>query len=116
MIYTLTLNPSFDIHVYIDDFKPFAENLVIPQLRQSAGKGVNLSRALTAAGIENLAVVLLGTENGQEYKAELEGIHCLFLETNGRIRENLTIHSKNGPETRISYPGFEANEEILNQL
>ena len=116
MIYTLTLNPSFDVHVYTPEFRPFAENLVTLQVKQSGGKGVNMSRALCAAGVPNLAVVLLGKENGREFKDGLEGLQCLFLETEGRIRENVTIHCENGAETRISYPGFTADKEILQQL
>ena len=116
MIYTLTLSPSFDVHAFTQEFRPFAENLVTLQVKQSGGKGVNLSRALTCVGVENLAVVLLGKENGQEFKEGLQGLHCRFLEVAGRIRENLTIHCENGHETRISYPGFAADEEILQQL
>ena len=113
MIYTLTLNPSFDIHAYTEEFRPFEENLVIVQSKQSGGKGVNLSRALNCAGVPNLAVVLLGKENAQPFKDGLRGMNCLFLETAGQIRENLTIHCANGAETRISYPGFKADVGIL---
>ena len=116
MIYTLTLNPAFDIHAQAGAFIPFHENLAHITSREAGGKGVNLSRGLTAAGVENRAVVLLGRENGAEFRKALKGLNCQFIETEGRIRENLTIHSTNQPETRISFPGFQASGELLDSI
>ena len=70
-IYTLTLNPAFDVHAEADHFEPFHENLARVKSRQAGGKGVNISRALTQNGIPNTAVVVLGRENAASFKEEL---------------------------------------------
>ena len=116
MIYTLTLNPAFDIHAQTEVFTPFHENLAHITSREAGGKGVNLSRGLAAAGVSNRAIILLGRENGAEFRKALSGLDCLFIEAEGRIRENLTIHSANQPETRISFPGFQASGALLDDI
>ncbi|MBR6708636.1 MAG: hypothetical protein IKL84_03040, partial [Clostridia bacterium] len=102
MITTLTLNPAFDVHVGIDEFRAGRENLADSVKRDVGGKGINISRALSANGIENLPLVLLGQENAADFLQGLEsvGLRCSVLECPGRIRENITVHPTTGPETR----------------
>jgi 1-phosphofructokinase family hexose kinase len=70
-------------------------------------------------GIETTPLLLLGRENAREYEAAVRkhGLNPRIIYTEGRIRENLTLHSESG-ETRISYKGFEAPKglaEIINE-
>ncbi len=117
-IITLTLNPAFDVHCVIENLQLYKENYGTRLSRQSGGKGINLSRALNSYGIENTAITVLGTENGEEFKKGLEadGISCLAVTARGRIRENLTVHSPHTPETRISFEGFQTDDSILHQV
>lgn len=115
-IYTLTLNPAYDVHASADDLKLYHENLARVLSREAGGKGVNISRALTANHIPNQAVILLGKENGAEFRQAVSEMDCLFLEVPGRIRENYTFHSAAAPETRISFSGFPVPEFILTQV
>lgn len=117
-IYTITLNPAYDIHAYAEHFAPYHENLANVTSRDAGGKGVNLSRALTSGGVKNTAVVVLGRENAAEFKESLAefGQDCLYFERSGRIRENLTLHCGDSPETRISFSGFAADECILDEI
>ncbi len=117
-IYTITLNPAYDVHAYAEHFTPFHENLAAVTSREAGGKGVNLSRALKNGGTENTAVVVLGRDNCGEFKAELEaaGLSALLLEKPGRIRENLTLHCSDAPETRISFSGFPADDSLLQEV
>ena len=87
-IYTITLNPAYDIHACTDHFAPFHENLARVTSRQAGGKGVNLSRALQSGGTENTALIVLGKDNCAEFKEELAlaGLRTVFLEKPGRIR------------------------------
>ena len=71
-IITLTLNPAFDLHLSADGFKPYGESVARVTDRDAGGKGVNISRALTANGVENEALVLLGEENAAEFQKCLE--------------------------------------------
>ena len=117
-IYTITLNPAYDVHAYAEHFAPFHENLAAVTSREAGGKGVNLSRALQNGGTENTAVVVLGQDNCAEFKAELQaaGLQTILLEKPGRIRENLTLHCADQPETRISFSGFPADDSLLDEV
>ncbi len=117
-IYTITLNPAYDVHAYTEQFSPFHENLATVTSREAGGKGVNLSRALQNGGTENTALVVLGKDNCAEFKAELKnaGLQTILLEKPGRIRENLTLHCANQPETRISFSGFAVDDSLLCEV
>ena len=117
-IITLTLNPAFDVHCRADGFAPYRESIVEITSRDAGGKGVNISRALTANGIANTAVVLIGDENGDELCRLLsdESIDTVAVRTPGRIRENITLHHSDKPETRISFGGFTATDAILSEI
>lgn len=115
-IITLTLNPAYDIHCDIDNFKPYCENLANITDFEAGGKGINISRALTAYGIKNTAITVLCKENSEAFKNALlqDKIDYLEISVDGRIRENITIHTKNADETRISFSGFSADDELIN--
>lgn len=117
-IYTITLNPAYDVHAFAEAFAPFHENLAHISSRQAGGKGVNISRALCSNGVANTAVVVLGKDNGADFKEGLKsaGIQAILLEKPGRIRENLTLHCADQPETRISFSGFAVDDSILDEV
>ena len=117
-IYTLTLNPAYDVHATTDHFLPCRENLAHVTSKDTGGKGVNISRALHSGGTENTAVIVLGKENGAEFRQSLAefGLNCLYFEKEGRIRENLTLHCEKTGETRISFAGFAVDESILDEV
>lgn len=117
-IYTITLNPAYDIHAYAEHFAPFHENLANVISREAGGKGVNLSRALQSGGTQNTAVVVLGKDNCAEFKEELAhaGLQTILLEKPGRIRENLTLHCADQSETRISFSGFPVDDSLLEEV
>jgi 1-phosphofructokinase family hexose kinase len=117
-IYTITLNPAYDVHAYAEHFAPFHENLANVTSREAGGKGVNLSRALRNGGTEHTTIVVLGKDNCAEFKSELAtaGLTTVYLEKPGRIRENLTLHCADAPETRISFSGFPADDSLLEEV
>lgn len=117
-IVTLTLNPAFDIHCYAENFQPFHENLAQVTANEAGGKGVNISRALTVNGVENTALVVLGEENGDSFRRALKNDDIPFHEiaVAGRIRENITLHTNNAPETRISFAGFNTNDTLIDRV
>lgn len=117
-IVTLTLNPAFDLHCFAKDFKPFHENLADITDFEAGGKGINIARALTANGVEQTSVVLLGSENGATFETALkkDGINYIPITVAGRIRENITLHTDNADETRISFRGFSAGKEVLSEI
>ena len=117
-IITLTLNPAIDVHCYAENFEPFHENLAHITSSDAGGKGVNISRALTVNGVDNLALVVLGSENGKSFADSLkaDGMDVAELYVDGRIRENITLHTNNNPETRISFAGFVATDALIDAV
>lgn len=117
-IYTITLSPAYDVHAKASSLLLHRENLAHVKSRDAGGKGVNISRALTYNGVENTAIVVLGRDNCADFKASLDAdkMTCLVIEKEGRIRENLTIHTEGEDETRISFSGFSLDNNILDEV
>ena len=113
MIYTITLNPAFDLHYEMDEFVPFSENYVKKAKKSPGGKGINVSKALSVMGVSNKAYVVLGKENGDEFLNGLKDIDIEPFYEEGRIRENITIHPEKGKETRISLDNFSCSLTFL---
>ena len=97
----------------MDAFYPESENYVKKALRSAGGKGINVSKALCALGAENRAIAVLGSENSAEFLKDLPELDLKVIETEGRIRENITIHPKEGKETRISLDNFSLSSDVL---
>ena len=117
-IYTITLSPAYDVHATASALSLNHENLAYIKSRDAGGKGVNISRALTYNGVENTAVVVLGHDNCVDFKAALDADNMTYIgiEKDGRIRENLTIHTDGEGETRISFSGFSLDNGILEEV
>lgn len=117
-IITITLNPAFDVHCSAEHFEACHENLATITEREAGGKGVNISRALTMNGVDNLALLAIGDANGADFCRELDkdGMTYEAIELKGRIRENITIHTKDAPETRLSFTGFATDESLLEKF
>lgn len=118
MVTTLTLNPAFDVHVDISELIIGRENLARGVSRNIGGKGINISRALLKNGVDNLAIVALGDENGADFERELicAGIKYEAIQCNGHIRENITVHPDDAPETRLSFRGFAVDDTLLDRV
>ena len=117
-IITLTLNPAFDMHCVCNDFKPYNENFASISSYEAGGKGINISRALCVNGIENTAYVIVGNQNKDDFLNYLKKDNVSYKEFTvlGRIRENITLHTVEKSETRISFSGFNCNNEIIFKI
>ena len=56
MIYTVTLNPALDYHMYIDNLQLGEVSRAQSVSLNYGGKGINVSALLTRLGIPNLAL------------------------------------------------------------
>lgn len=114
-IITLTLNPAFDTHYTVKGFVPFAENYADYVSTQPGGKGVNIAKALKIYGKDCENIIVLGKENAERFE-QLMSIPYTPIYAEGKIRENITVHSDINPETRISLDNFFLSDDQLMQI
>ena len=116
-IITITLAPALDLQCKTESFTAERENFATVTSREAGGKGINVSRALGACGIESQAIVALGKENGEAFLSSLkqDGICCVPIWCEGAIRENITVHTCNTKETRLSFSGFSGDCESIKK-
>ena len=117
-IVTLTLSPAFDVHCRTGELMLHKENHATVTDRCAGGKGVNVSRALAAFGVDSTAVTVLGKENSIPFVEEMErdSVSLLPVFTEGSIRENLTVHTEDGRETRISFGGAAVSASVFQEV
>ena len=116
MIYTVTLNPSIDYIVRLDEVLVGSVNRMDSDDKFAGGKGINVSRVLKRLGIENTATGFLGGFTGKFIKdtLETEGITHRFVEVDQDTRINVKI--KADSETEINGSGPEISNQKLSEL
>ncbi|MCC9197492.1 1-phosphofructokinase family hexose kinase [Arthrobacter sp. zg-Y820] len=112
MIVTLTVNPSLDRTVVLPG------TLVRGAVQRAAaisedpgGKGVNVCRALTASGLQSVAV-LPGQDNDPVMTGlRTAGVSYANFPIPARLRSNITLTEPDGTTTKINMPGPPLNAE-----
>jgi 1-phosphofructokinase len=106
MIITVTPNPSIDRTVTLPgELVRGAVHRVSSVSSEPGGKGVNVARALTLAGLEVVAVLPAGDRD--PILAGLRAINVAFhaVPITGAVRTNLAITENDGTTTKINEPG-----------
>ncbi|EHS58492.1 1-phosphofructokinase [Paenibacillus sp. Aloe-11] len=116
MIYTVTLNPSIDYIVEVDDLKLGDLNRMKRDLKLPGGKGINVSRILNQLGADNTAIGFLGGFTGRFIDDTLreESIKTDFVIIEDDTRINIKL--KHGDETEINGLGPAIHEHEANAL
>lgn len=117
MIYTVTLNPSLDYIVSVEDFRPGRTNRTGSELILPGGKGVNVSTVLKNLGVESTALGFVAGFTGDELVRRLEtmGVQTAFVRlAEGVSRINFKLKSIEG--TEINGRGPEIREEDVSRL
>ncbi|MEU6863365.1 1-phosphofructokinase [Streptomyces sp. NPDC046876] len=109
MIVTITPNPSLDRTYELGTLVPGEVNRAAHDRLDPGGKGVNVSRALTAAGHRTSAVLPLGGLSGQLLADLLrhQGIDVAAVAISGDTRINVSIAEDGGSLTKINALGPE---------
>jgi 1-phosphofructokinase len=116
MIYTITLNPSVDYIVRLENLKTGLVNTVDEEMKIAGGKGVNVTKVLKRLGHESTALGFVGGFTGQfiEQSLKEEALHSNFIHVNGDTRINIKL--KNGEETEINGLSPVITESDIEQL
>lgn len=116
MIYTVTLNPSIDFIVRLDQLTLGSVNRMESDDKYAGGKGINVSRMLQRLGITSTATGFLGGFTGrfiQDY-LEQEMIRTEFVAVDQDTRINVKI--KASDETEINGQGPVISKHQLTAL
>lgn len=117
MILTVTLNPALDKIIILDNLKLGKLNRVKENTVLAGGKGINVSEVLTELEIDNLALGIVGGNNGRIITTMLENkkVKADFNWSEFNTRQNLKIKEKNSNrETEINESGKVNKEDIEN--
>lgn len=117
MINTITLNPSLDYVVKIDNFKVDALNRSCNEQIYPGGKGINVSIVLKNLGVDNTALGYIAGFTGDEILRKVKelNVDCDFIKLeNGMSRINIKL--KSDGETEINGSGPEISEKDLELL
>ncbi|MFI3210182.1 MAG: 1-phosphofructokinase [Peptostreptococcaceae bacterium] len=121
MIYTLTLNPSIDYIVELDNFVEGSVNRTKNEKAYPGGKGINVSSILRALEFDSIALGFVSGFTGEYVKQILteKNINHNFIEVNeGFTRINVKIKSSDETEVNGSGPNISENQiqNILDQV
>lgn len=117
MIYTVTLNPSLDYFVTVQDFALGKTNRTASEQIIPGGKGLNVSMVLKNLGVDSTALGFVAGFVGREIVRSMDAMDIdskwIMLEE-GNSRINVKI--KNIEGTEINGKGPEVPEEKLEQM
>lgn len=107
MIVTVTLNPSLDRTLEVERLEVGSVLRTSSPTLEAGGKGVNVTRALTANGVPSIAVLPVGGGEGTELVALLQDADVVarFVRVASRTRSNISVCEADGTVTKLNEPG-----------
>ncbi len=118
MIVTVTLNPSIDRTLGVAELVRGEVIRADSTMEDPGGKGVNVTRFLTARGSESVAVLPVGGSIGRGLVALLDDAEIPYraISISGTTRENVTVAEPDGTTTKLNEPGPNLSEAEIDQL
>jgi 6-phosphofructokinase 2 len=106
LIFTLTMNPSLDRYLYIDELIPDDSIRVKDTQEYAAGKGIDVSRVIKEIGGTSIAICPLGGSNGERMEFMLDNEKVLYAAVRVRheTRMNIIVQSRTN-QYRLNLPG-----------
>lgn len=117
MIYTVTLNPSLDYIVSVENFQAGIVNRTYQEKILPGGKGINVSIVLQNLGVDNIALGFTAGFTGEEIKKRLEAFQLktdFITAQEGMSRINVKLRSDK--ETEINGMGPKVSKDETEQL
>ncbi|MEV4688593.1 1-phosphofructokinase [Microbacterium sp. LWH3-1.2] len=117
MIVTLTANPSLDRTVMLPAPLQVGDVQSAASTREDAGgKGINVARAIRAAGEDCAAVLPLAP--GDPYDAALHAadVDARRVAVRGNVRANIAITDPAGVTTKLNLPGAELSADEVSAV
>ena len=120
MIYSVTLNPSIDYIVQLEEFSEGKLNRSEGEYVNVGGKGIMVSKLLTNIGVENKALGFLGGFTGDYIYSWFkdQGMAEDFTKVGQNTRINVKLKGNQESEINGKGPSISSEEEkdFLNKL
>ena len=117
MVYTLTVNPSIDYIVSVQNFSTGKVNRSTSEKVLAGGKGINVSTVLNNLGVENVALGFVAGFTGEKIESLLneKAVRTDFIHLeNGMSRINVKLQSD--VETEINARGPAVDKKSVENL
>lgn len=117
MIYTVTVNPSVDYVVQLDEFHPGMVNRAQGEAVFSGGKGINVAMILQNLGVSNRALGFLAGFTGDFIESDLQRRGCQtdFVRLS-RGFSRINVKLKGSEESEINGGGPAVEQAAVEQL
>ena len=118
LILTVTINPAVDRTITADRLVFEDRAYVISRSDAAGGRGINASRVLQSFGIDTLAIVTSGGNNGELFQKLLskESFPTEVVPIKGEIRNNFTITDKHGLTIKLNETGPMVTKKELEKI
>ena len=118
MIYTITLNPAWDVTYRVHEIRPEGLHRAYAAKESAGGKGVNVARAVRHAGGAACAIACLGGLSGERIAAtlEAEGVDCIPVGVQGDTRTNVSVIADNGRAFEVNGEGNPIETAAVNRI
>ena len=117
-IISVFLNPAIDLTLWVKGEIKGEPYTVENKESYAAGKGVNVSKNLSAVGCDNLALGMVGKKNKEEFLSllEKEEIDFDITEFEGETRENITVCFQDGEILKINHSGSVEDKAAIEEF
>lgn len=116
-IITLTANPSIDRTLTLGSpLQRGAVHRLESVTSQAGGKGVNISRACVAAGIDTVAVLPAAPDDPFVHELLAARVPHRIVASDEPVRVNLTVTEPDGTTTKLNSPGARIGRSVLHAL
>ena len=119
MITSVSLNPSIDRTVAVENFTVGGLNRVCAQTDVAAGKGVNVALAAAALGAESACIGYMYREGAALFEQRLRqgGVQGDFVWCDGAVRVNVKVFDRSrGEITEINSSGMPVSADQLQAM
>lgn len=118
MIVTVTLNPSLDRTLHVEELRRGEVLRAFGTSVDPGGKGVNVARALSAHGNEVVSVLPVGASTGEALTTLLTeaGVEHVAVPASLRTRANISLVEPDGTTTKVNEPGTPLDAPAVEAL
>jgi len=117
MIVTVTPNPSIDRTVTLaTPLTRGAVHRVSSVTTEPGGKGVNVARALTMAGVDSIALLPAPGTDPMVAALQNSGVPFRCVPITSPVRTNIAVTEMDGTTTKINEPGARLDETAIDAL